>query len=103
MRRIVVNTSEVSEFVCRSVGSTDTQCYGNMGLEVAGKIVAGALWDNYSGANCFIHFSTTLNIIPRDFLRWIFGYLFDGVKVTRVTAAFSSRNTKVLRLAKLIG
>lgn len=103
-RHFVINDPRTAKFVADSVGSTDTQCHSSIGLEIDGKLVAGATFDNYSGPNIFLHFSNSpVGIIPRDFLKLIFGYCFNGLKCKRVSAAFSSNNYKVCRLGKLIG
>jgi len=104
MRRIVVNDPRTAEFVAKSVGSTDCQCYGSLGIEKDGEIVGGTAFDNYNGVNIFVHFSVRPKAyFGRSFLTLMFSYLFHGLKVKRVSAAFSSANEQVKRLARLIG
>lgn len=102
--RFVVNDPKIAEFVSKSVGSTDCQCHTALGIEEDGEIIVGALLDNVTGSNAFIHFSVApRRSIPRSFLRWLFGYCFNGLKLKRVSAAFSSANKKVKRLGEFIG
>lgn len=104
MRRIVVNDPRTPALLAKTVGSNDCQCYGSFGIEVDGQVVGGATWDNYNRVNCFVHFSVNKGTyFGRSFLTLMFSYLFHGLRVKRVSAAFSSANEKVKRLATLIG
>jgi RimJ/RimL family protein N-acetyltransferase len=104
-RRIVINDPRTAQFIADSVGSTDCECHGSVGLEVDGQIVAGATFDNFNGKNVFIHFSSarSLRVFSRDLLRMVFGFAFGVLKVQRVSGAFSSANRKVCRLGEIIG
>ena len=104
MRRFLYNDPRTAQFIAKSVGSTDCQCHSSIALEEDGQIIAGALFDNYSGPNIFIHFSSSeVHSFPRDLLKLVFGYAFNALKVKRVTGAFSSSNKRVKKLGELIG
>lgn len=104
MRKFLFNDPRVPEFVARSVGSTDCKAYASFGVEDDGKIVTGVVFDNYTGANVFIHFSTDpTRRIGRSFLKLVFSWAFDWLKVKRITGAFGSGNDKVKRFAEQLG
>lgn len=101
----MINDARVPRFIADSVGSTDTQCHGSVGLEVDGKIKAAASFDNFNGANAFIHFSNSPNvgIVPRGFLTMVFTYAFRVLKVRRLSAAFADKDRRVCRLGEICG
>lgn len=104
MRKFLVNDPRVPKFVSDSVGSTDTQCYGSVALEVDGQIKAAGLFDNYSGTNAFLHFSVAPKVgIPRDLLRLVFTFAFKELGLKRLSAAFPKARKDVCRLGQLCG
>lgn len=104
MRRFLINDPRIPQFIASSVGSTDTQCYGSVALEVDGEIQAAASFDNFNGVNAFLHFTNSkTRIVPRDFLKLVFGYAFKELKLKRLSAAFSSKNRVVCRLGEICG
>lgn len=104
MSMILFNDPRVVHFVAQSVGSTDCSATASIGVEEGGKVVAGVVYDNFNGANIFIHFTVAQGYqICRGFLRLVFGYAFDCLKAKRITGAFSSANEKVRRFGERLG
>lgn len=69
-----------------------------------GKLVAGILYDGYTGASIAIHARVTgPESVTRDWLFAIFDYPFNQLKVKRVTGIVSSANTRAIRGIQHLG
>lgn len=104
MTQIVFNSKKVEQWVAASVGSTDCSAAASFGVERDGEILCGVIYDNFNGANIFIHLSAVPGYqFTKGFLRLVFGYAFDCLKVKRITGVFSSANEKVKRFGERLG
>lgn len=68
-----------------------------------GVIVAGTVYEEYTGANMFCHIAGDGEWADRRFLHAIFDYPFNVAKVLRITAPVSSLNPKSIRLVEKMG
>lgn len=87
MKRFVINDSRTCRFVAEQTGSDDFYNYTSIGLERDGEIIAGVVYDNYSGSNVFLHFAGKdgARWCTHELLKMVFGYAFDGLGVKRVS------------------
>jgi hypothetical protein len=94
MRKFVVNDPRTCRFVCEQTGSTDFHNYTSIGLERDGEIIAGVIYDNFSGSNVFLHFAGKPGTrwCTHDFLKMVFGYAFDGLKCRRIAGFVPASN-----------
>lgn len=104
-RQIVVNDPRVAKFVARAVGSTDDRAHTSIGVEDAGDIVAGILYDNWNPSNVCMHVAAKpgVNWVSRALLKLVFGYAFDGLRVKRVTGVVPASNTAARRFDEHLG
>jgi RimJ/RimL family protein N-acetyltransferase len=104
MKRWIVNDKErVARFVAEMVEQkAHWGGFNAIGVERDGEIVAGIVVNNYNGANATVHIGVK-GVLPRDFLRVCFDYLFNGMKLNRVTGLVPSSNAKALQFDRHIG
>lgn len=68
-----------------------------------GKLVAGVIYEDYSGTNVICHIAGEGNWADRYFLAVIFDYPFTQLKVNRITAPICSSNKKSIDLVTKMG
>lgn len=68
-----------------------------------GQIVAGVLYEDYTGTNVVCHIAGEGNWATRRFLSVIFDYPFRQLGVKRITAPVQSTNTKSIELVNRMG
>ncbi len=103
---IITNDTElVGPWVCEKVGVKWVSGRGAAigQLNEKGELVAGVLYEDWSGANIFVHMAATGLWAKKEFLNVAFDYAFNFLKVNRVTAMIESNNTRCLRLAHRAG
>jgi RimJ/RimL family protein N-acetyltransferase len=100
---VIDDKARVAEFVARQVEQKSSWGgYNAIGIERDGAIVAGIVVNNYNGANATVHIAVE-GILPRDFLRVCFDYLFNMMKLNRVTGLVPESNKKALKFDLHIG
>jgi RimJ/RimL family protein N-acetyltransferase len=94
MKQFVVNDPRTVKFICEQTGSTDFHNYTSIGLDRDGEIIAGVVYDNFSGANVFMHFAGKHGTrwCTRDFLKMVFGFAFDGMGCRRISGFVPASN-----------
>lgn len=94
----------IGEWVSRRTGGSWIKGQGTgLGKLVDGKLVAGVLYENYSGTNVVSHIAGEGNWADRYFLGVIFQYPFWGLKVNRITAPVCESNQKSIDLLTKMG
>lgn len=104
--RFLVNDSRVPPFVARQCGGAGFSGeLTSLGVEQDGEVIAGVVLDHYNGASCCIHVGAKRGAkwLTRDFLSFVFGYSFDGLKLKRLTGLVSERNTAAQKFDEGLG
>ena len=68
-----------------------------------GVVIAGVVYEEYTGTNMVCHIAGEGAWANREFLSAIFDYPFNHAKVSRLTAPISSLNLKSRRLVEKMG
>lgn len=68
-----------------------------------GILVAGVLFEDFTGTNVVCHIAGEGNWATRDYLRVIFDYPMNQLGVKRITAPVSSINIKSINLVQRMG
>lgn len=76
--------------------------YSAFGYVRDGRLVAGALFNAWNGANIEITIRTE-GVIPRSFMRACYQFCFDAMGAARVTAKTKRSNKKVCRILPKLG
>lgn len=93
--RIVYDDS-VSQWVGERLETKFSHCRA-IGYEREGKLIAGVVYDEFNGANVNMHVAAEgTNWLARNYLRAVFGYPFNQLKVKRVTGLVASTNQRAL-------
>lgn len=76
-----------------------------IGVERDGRIVGGAVFNDYTGANINIHFASDgkKTWVTREFLWFVFYYAFEQARVKRVSGFIWESNTASVEFARRIG
>jgi RimJ/RimL family protein N-acetyltransferase len=67
------------------------------------KLVAGVLYEDFTGSNVVCHIAGEGQWASRDFLWLIFDYPFNQLKVKRITCPVGSTNAKCIGLMEAMG
>lgn len=105
MSSFIVNNPAVEEFVCRENGLINGNIQYSIGLERDGEVVAGIVYCDKTPTNVFLHVAAKpgVNWVSRAFLKLVFGFPFDGLKVKRITALVPESNTRAVRFDRHLG
>lgn len=104
--RLVLNEKErVGEFVAQHVGNANWGAYTAIGLERHGALLAGVVYDGFTGPNIAMHVSALpgRRWMVRDYLYAVFAYPFIQLGCRRITGPVSATNTDALRFDFHIG
>lgn len=76
-----------------------------LGLERDGKLIAGVLYEGFSGPNLWMHVAAEpgSNWLTRGFLRAVFTYPFVQLGCRRVSGAVDASNTAARRFDEHLG
>ncbi len=82
-------------------------CYASddargIGLSRNGKIIAGVIYTDFNGRNVNVH-QAVEGMLSREYLRTIFDYPFNQLKVERVTGIIPEGYSKARRLTEHFG
>lgn len=108
MKRIIVGEKEcVSEWVAARMPGTLpwVSGYEAIGLEQGGRLVAGVVVDGFvRNARCSIHCAGEgKNWLNREFLQFVFTYVFNQMGCNVVVNPVSSANTASLKFTAHLG
>lgn len=101
---LCLDANIVGPWVCERTGGT--WCAGRgtaIGKLVDWKLVAGVLYEDYTGTNVVCHIAGEGNWASREYLNVIFDYPFNQLGVKRMTAPVSSHNVKSINLVTRMG
>lgn len=84
-------------------GSAWPGSYEAIGLSKDGEIVAGLVFYDTNGHNCFVNIAVTDTSVLRKLLRLGFGYVFSQLKLHRLTFVISCDNLRSIELVIRLG
>lgn len=102
---ISTDAALIGPWVSERTGGTWTAGRGSAIGKVApdGTIYAGALYEDWNGANIVCHIAGEGNWATRGFLSVIFDYPFNRLCVRRITVPVASTNVKSINLVTRMG
>jgi RimJ/RimL family protein N-acetyltransferase len=106
VRRIVWDQSKaVGEWVSQRMGATfDPSCSTAIGMERDGELIAGVVFDHFSGRSIAMHVAATApHWMTREYARACFGYAFGQLRVTKVIGLVDSTNAQARRFDEHLG
>lgn len=98
----------IGDAVCAWVASqAGGEYYGGgvgFGIEKQGRIVCGVFFENFTGRSVQIHVALEPGQrMTREWLRALFGYAFNQLKVLKIVGVIDSENSASLRFTRHIG
>jgi len=106
MKEIILGRNDIIvPFVAARIGQTPFTNCASMGLVEDGKIIAGVVYDCYTGANCNIHVGAVpgRRWMTREFLYAVFDYPFRQLDLKRITGPVERSNHEALRFDRHLG
>ncbi len=105
MKEIVWHEPErVGRWVCARVGgSFNAKEATAIGLEKDGDLVAGVMYDRYTGQSICMHVAGEGNWMTRSYLKACFGYPFNQLKVKKIIGLVDSENHQARRFDEHLG
>ena len=101
---MIVIGEGVCEWVATQAGG---KYYGGgvgFGIEKEGRIVCGVFFENFTGRSVQIHVGLEPGQrMTREWLRALFGYAFNQIKVQKIVGVIDSENSASLRFTRHIG
>lgn len=89
----------VGDFCASIIGSSRWEKYTAIGLECDGTLVAGVVYERFTGPNVVAHIAGVpgRRWLTRSFLHAMFRYPFIQLGVARITGEVEASNTEALR------
>lgn len=101
---IVFDSKRIGEWVTEKAGGRWIEGNAGIGIESNGEFVAAIMYDGYTGSSIAMHSRVDdPKKITREWLRIIFDYPFNQLKVKRVTGLVSSANIKAISTNEHLG
>lgn len=104
MKRVICDDpARVARFVSEQMGiEDDFSSYKAIGLEGDGELVAGVVYDNYTGATIFMHIAALpgKRWMTRNFLWFMFYYPFVQLGVKALRGMVPESNAESVSFAK---
>jgi L-amino acid N-acyltransferase YncA len=103
---IVVGGDALCRWVAQRTGGQYFDGSGtSLGWAVDGDIVAGVMYDNFTGRAVQMHVASdgSRQWMRREFLKTVFDYPFNQLKVNKVIGIVDSTNTDALRFDHHLG
>lgn len=98
------DSTRVGTWVCEAAGGMCTEASRAIGLERDGLLIAGIMYDGYTGASIAMHSRCDdPRHVTRSFYWMIFDYPFNQLGVKRVTGLVSSANIRAQRTNEKLG
>lgn len=99
----IVSSPEVGEWVADRTGGKYHEAGSQaIGLVKNDKIVAGVIYEKYTGASMMVHIAISGRLTPA-YLRAIFDYPFVYCDVNKLIASITSTNVKSIKLVENMG
>lgn len=96
---MIVTDDRIAAFVAKTCGVVINPPYTLMGIEHGGQIIAGCVFNHWTGFD--IHMTAAGRGWTKGFLADVGAYLFDQLRVRRVTVI--TEQPKVVRLTERLG
>lgn len=93
----IVTDDRVARFVGKRVGAPINPPFTTIGIEKSGEIVAGAVFNIYTGPSVEVTVAALPGGVTRGFVRACGRYVFDQLKCERAT--FTTADPTVVKLA----
>lgn len=107
MKQIVTgHDNDIGQWVFAQAGAEWTPNRGTaIGLVENGEILAGVVYENFNGRNCFVHLSAVpgRRWLNREFLWFGFHYAFEQLGCERITGMVASTNKQAMRANEHVG
>jgi len=101
---LCLDAERVGPWVCDRAGGTWVKGRGTaIGRLVDGELVAGVLYEDFTGPNVVCHIAGDGNWATRGYLGVIFDYPFNQLGVKRITVPVCSANLRCIALVKRMG
>jgi len=99
------DAARVRAFCAERLGDAEWGVSTGIGLERDGVLIAGVVYDRFTGPNVYAHIAGTPGTqwMTRQFLHAIFSYPFEQLGVARITGEVAASNAEALRLDKHFG
>lgn len=93
--------ARVSAFVSQQIGVEEWSNCRSIGLEKNGELVAGIVYDYYTGTNICMHIAAKgKRWMTKEFLWFMFYYPFVQLGVNRLTGIIPESNKESVRFAQ---
>lgn len=93
--------ARVSAFVSQQIGVEEWSNCRSIGLEKNGELVAGIVYDYYTGTNICMHIAVKgKRCMTKEFLWFMFYYPFVQLGVNRLTGIIPESNKESVRFAQ---
>ena len=101
---IIGQDSRVGPWICERTGGTWFGEGVTVGIERNGELVGGAIIDGFNGASACLHVAGVGKYwLTHEFLRVVFGYVFEQCKLNVAIGLVPSWNTQALRFDQHLG
>jgi RimJ/RimL family protein N-acetyltransferase len=104
MSDLCFDSDWIGNWVCERAGGTWIPNRGRtIGRIKNGELVAGVIYEDYNGANVVCHIAGVRDWATRAYLRTIFDYPFNQLRVKRITVPVASNNARSIRFVEHLG
>ena len=99
---MIVQGQAVADWVAEGTGAKLTADAQAIGLVTDGKLVAGVVYDCWTGTNIFCH-QRIIGKTTKEYWEAIVTYPFITLECNRVTVTVNADNTKSIRIVEHMG
>lgn len=103
--KLCLDPFAVGPWVCARAGGTWVPgrgtAIGKFGED--GKLVAGVLYEDWTGANIMCHIAGEGNWASRSYMNVIYDYPFNQLNAKRITCPVASTNEKSINIVRRMG
>lgn len=102
MNKIITGQdARVGEWVAsRTGGKFSPVLATTIGLERNGELISGVIIDTWNGASCVIHVAAEKGWYSKEYLWFIYHYIFEQMKAKKVIGAVSTGNKAPFHFGK---
>lgn len=93
----------VADWVAAQSGAEAPTVDAAIGVESDGVLQAGVYFDGCTENNIFAHIASRMHTLPRSLLHAVAVYVFEQMRLTRMTFAVSSGNHEAVSLVTSMG
>ncbi len=97
----IVTDERVARFVGERVGSIIVPPFVAIGVEKAGEVVGGVVFNCFTGSDVEMTVAGEPKAFTRGFYRAVYRYVFDDLKANRIS--ITTENHHVVTLAERLG